>query len=109
MSTKIFLLFLNLAAVCFLTACGNCSKKVDCPGYNDTVLNNLFPYADNQQLIFRSNTNETVLFTLKNTKTTQPYQATTGSLFTTPVCEAEKSFRICRNRHRRTKAFCAYA
>lgn len=88
------LLFLSGFAVCFsLIACGNCSKKVDCPGYNDTVLNKLFPYANGQAIVFRANTSETVTLVLRNTETTQPYQASSSGVFAPgPVCEARKLF-----------------
>ena len=94
MKTRAMLYFFSLISVaCLLLSCGSCSKKADCPGYKDTMLDNLFPYTNNQRLLFKNNVAETVFFTLRNTETTQPYEATSGGVFSPgPVCEARKVF-----------------
>jgi hypothetical protein len=83
-----------LSAACLISfyACTACSKKIDCPGFNDTELTQWFPYVDNQQLIFQSNTNERDTFTLQNVETTESYQSTTG-YNRSPVCQAFKRFQ----------------
>lgn len=92
MKTKILLLCIPLfLLVFFLSSCGNCSKKIDCPGFNDSLLTALFPYTDNQQIVFKTNTNEQAVFHLKNTKTTTAYQAV-GGIGRAPYCSAEKIF-----------------
>ena len=86
--------FLVLVLILWLaqTSCNMCSKKIDCPGFNDTALTAWFPYTDNQQLTFKNNLNEQQTFTLKNTFTTQPGQRTSGGFSPPPHCSAEKRF-----------------
>ena len=90
--TAFLLLFLLTISVALLS-CGECSKKIDCPGYTDDTLDAWFPYQDNQRLIFVSNNNTVDTFTLKNTKTTAPYQAAGGVYGPGPQCEARKTFQ----------------
>jgi hypothetical protein len=78
--------------VFFLLSCGDCSKKIDCPGYKDDTLDAWFPYGSMPQLIFESNTAQKDTFTLRNTETTAPYQAN-GGLFSPVRCEAHKTFQ----------------
>lgn len=92
MKTKIFLFCVSLCLLFFLSSCGNCSKKIDCPGFNDSLLTALFPYTNNQQLVFKSiNSIEQAVYTLMNTTTTQPYQAI-GGPGRLPYCDAKKIF-----------------
>lgn len=93
MSAKTVLLLILLPCLAvFLYACGECSQRIDCPGFADDTLTRLFPYSDNQMLVFRSDTNSTETFTLKNTRTTEPYQATGGGYGAPPRCSEEKVF-----------------
>jgi hypothetical protein len=73
-------------------SCGNCSKKIDCPGYKDDTLDSWFPYGSMQRLIFESNTNQRDTFSLRNTETTAPYQATSAAL-SRVYCEGRKTFQ----------------
>ena len=87
------LFFFFLFTTCFtLLSCGDCSRKIDCPGYKDAVLDAWFPYRDNQRLIFLNSANKADTFTLKNTETTEPYQASSGIYGPAPFCEARKTF-----------------
>src|SRR5947209_9220304 len=93
MITKTF--FLSLFIGCIILSfysCGSCSKKIDCPGYKDDVLDSWFAYSNNQQLIFLSNTNQRDTFTLRNIMTTAPYQYTRGPFSPPLSCSAEKIF-----------------
>lgn len=83
---------LSLLITIGFISCGLCSKKVDCPGYKDELLDSWFPYSDGQQLRFRSNTNDEVTYTLENTETTVPYEASSGAYGAGPRCEAQKVF-----------------
>jgi hypothetical protein len=91
MNTKTILILKLLPLVLLFYSCGICSKKIDCPGFKDNVLVSLFPYSDNQQLVFRTG-NEQNIFTLKNTETTEPYQTTSGFSSPTVECYAKKVF-----------------
>ena len=75
-----------------LFSCGDCSRKIDCPGYKDDTLDAWFPYWDDQQLVFVSTANRADTVTLKNTETTEPYQATSGVYGPAPYCNARKAF-----------------
>lgn len=87
------LLRLSLAAYLIgFYACTTCSKKIDCPGFNDTELTKWFPYVDNQRLIFQSNNNTIDTFTLHNTETTEPYQVMSGGFNPNRGCQAIKRF-----------------
>lgn len=92
MNTRRLLFFLPLLSLLlFLYACGECSRRIDCPGFSDDTLTRLFPYSDNQRLVFRSDTGSTLTFTVKNTRTSEPYQARGG--FSGPLnCSEEKVF-----------------
>lgn len=93
MSAKPFVvILLALLPAVFLLSCGACSKKLDCPGYKDDTLDSWFPYKNNQQLIFTSNSNTSDTATLRNTETTAPYQVTGGAL-SRLYCDAKKVFR----------------
>lgn len=93
MNAKPFVvILLTLILAAFFLSCGACSKKLDCPGYKDDTLDSWFPYKNNQQLIFVSNTNSSDTTTLGNTETTAPYQVTGGSL-SRLYYEARKIFR----------------
>lgn len=91
MNTRLALLLIILCVAAALSSCGNCSKKVDCPGYNDSLWKHYFPYADNQVLRFVAGT-ELMTVTLRDHETTQPYQATSGVFGPSPGCEAHKTF-----------------
>lgn len=93
MNAKALLLLAPLLfLLALLSSCGECSRKIDCPGFADDTLTRLFPYTDNQRLVFRSDTAGQKIFTLKNTITTQPYQATSGAYGPGPSCVEEKVF-----------------
>lgn len=93
MNAKALLIYGLLSSVLiFCYSCGECSKKIDCPGYQDDVLDRFFPYQDNQQLIFLSSTNEQQTLTLKNMETSEPYQAVGRPYGGTPICRATKRF-----------------
>lgn len=84
----------GLLVVCctvLFLSCGDCSKRIDCPGYKDDTLDSWFPYRHNQQLIFRT-TNQADTFTLNNIEVTAPYQARGGAFGPSPSCEANKVF-----------------
>jgi hypothetical protein len=89
--TIAFCFFLGTLALSLLS-CGDCSKKIDCPGYKDDTLDSWFPYGPVQRLIFESNNNRMDTFTLRNTETTAPYQVT-GGLFSPVHCDARKRFQ----------------
>lgn len=91
MRTRTILWLFLLASVAALSACGECSKKIDCPGYSDSLWKHYFPYANNQGLRFSTGT-EQAIFTLRDHETTQPYQATSGAFGRGPFCEAHKVF-----------------
>ncbi|HVF96486.1 MAG TPA: hypothetical protein VM871_04160 [Flavisolibacter sp.] len=88
---NIKILSLSLLTFCIYIYCFSCRKKLDCPGYKDAVLDKLFMYT-NGQLLFKAGTNETQVFTLRNTETTQPYQTSTDGAFIQLFCEANKVF-----------------
>lgn len=92
MSAKTVLLFSLLVFVgTVYTSCGECGKKIACPGYNGAVLKDWFPYNDNQELVFMNDQNETDTFHLKNTATTAPYEFI--SSYGRPArCHAENVF-----------------
>ncbi|HET7897273.1 MAG TPA: hypothetical protein VFL47_06380, partial [Flavisolibacter sp.] len=92
MQAGIYLLITVLVTL-FFYACGDCSRKIDCPGYKDDTLDGWFPYRNNQQLIFESSAGQRDTFILKNTETTAPYQATSGIMGPPLRCEARKVFR----------------
>ena len=97
-----YLFRMNLKAIAFcfflfgfvftLLSCGDCSKKIDCPGYKDDTLDSWFPYDAMQRLIFESSTNLKDTFTLRTTETTAPYQAR-SSMFSPLSCDARKTFQ----------------
>ena len=91
MKTNLLLFPFFCMAVAINSSCGICSKKIDCPGFQDTLLTAWFPYKDNDQVVFRNNLNEQENFTLKNTQTTDPYQKTSG-FNVSSACSAEKVF-----------------
>ncbi|RYZ61156.1 MAG: hypothetical protein EOO14_05715, partial [Chitinophagaceae bacterium] len=76
-----------------LVSCGLCSKKVACPGYKDELLDSWFPYTDGQQLRFRGNANNMETYTLVNTETMAPYEASSSGYGSTPRCVAQKVFQ----------------
>ena len=93
MKGKSWLFFLIIPfPLSLFSSCGECSKKIDCPAYNDAVLDRFFPYQDNQQLLFRSSVNEQQLVTLKNVETSEPYQAIGGPYGGSPTCRSMKRF-----------------
>jgi hypothetical protein len=91
MSNRVVVFFLVSISTFSIYSCGECSKKIDCPGYKDDNLDAWFPYSDNQQLIFKNDLNEVDTFTLKNTFTTEPYQET-SSWERSVTCSAQKLF-----------------
>jgi hypothetical protein len=85
-----------LGAVSLLTfffSCGECSRKIDCPGYKDDTLDSWFPYRTNQSVVFASTANVQNRFTLENTETTSPYQQRGGIYGPSLWCEAKKVFQ----------------
>jgi hypothetical protein len=78
MQTQLSSLLFFVAVI--VTSCNSdCSKKVDCPAFNDAVLSEWFPYKDNTSLIFLS-VNSTDTFQLKNTEKSGPYEIAVGGL-----------------------------
>lgn len=89
----IVLFFLIASVAVLLLSCGDCSRKIDCPGYKDDTLDRWFPYRNNQQVIFVNGTGEADTATLKNTETTAPYQARSGAFGPPLHCQASKVFQ----------------
>ena len=93
MNTKPLLLLAPFLFLLFLlSSCGDCSRKIDCPGFADDTLSALFPYINNQQLAFLSDTAGRDIFHLENTRTSEPYQAASGAYGSAPRCAEEKVF-----------------
>jgi hypothetical protein len=91
MTAKTILLVILLSmAVAILSSCGICTKKVDCPGYNDEVLDAWFPYFDKQELIFRNELNERDTFLLHHSKSLPYTQTVPGQSRT---CASNSSFQ----------------
>jgi hypothetical protein len=83
----------SVAAVIFTSCNSDCSKKVECPGFNDSTLSQWFPYQDNNTLIF-SSVNSSDSFYLKNIETTAPYETQRGGFGNgTGDCYASKKFQ----------------
>ncbi|MBC7867246.1 MAG: hypothetical protein H7X88_06915 [Gloeobacteraceae cyanobacterium ES-bin-316] len=77
----------------FIYSCKDCSKKVPCPAYEDAILDAWFPYSDQQQLVFKSNSNSFDTFNLNLTELTDAYEYTTGVYGGgNGGCNATKSF-----------------
>lgn len=77
----------------FLTSCKSvCSKKTPCPGYEDILLDSWFPYANNQQLVFKSNNNLTDTLLMQLTDSTIAYDYTNGFSSSSTGCNADKGF-----------------
>jgi hypothetical protein len=94
MIAKSFLVYLVAVGVLTLfISCGECSRKIDCPGYKDDTLDSWFPYRTNQRLVFASTANAQNSFTLENTETTSPYQESGGIYGPSLWCEAKKVFQ----------------
>ena len=100
-----FLFLLTFFFTLFLSSCGNCSRKIDCPGYKDDTLDSWFPYRNNQQLIFGGSGGQRDTFTLRNTETTAPYQATGGILGPPLHCDARKVFQSAEVDTSKRRAF----
>lgn len=85
-----------LSAFCLslhsLYSCKECSKKIPCPGYKDTLLDSWFPYQDAQTLVFKSNLNvyDTLLMNLIYVTGENEYSSSTGN------CTASKTFSSIR-------------
>lgn len=77
MYVRALLLFIFPGAIIFSACNAECSKKVNCPGFEDKILTYWFPYGKDSILIFSSNSS-TEVFHLKNTETTTPYEITVG-------------------------------
>lgn len=92
-TANVLLIFCFSLSIFVMAACGICGKKIDCPGYKNDMLDSWFPYQDNQQLRFRSTTNDSFLVTLQQTQLTSPYQTTTGGYGSQQGCSAEKAFQ----------------
>jgi hypothetical protein len=75
----------------YFSSCKCSEKTIDCPGFDGKDLKEWFTYSDNQQIRFRTSAGNQEIFNLKNTSTTQPYQAT-GSWQNTVSCGAEQVF-----------------
>jgi hypothetical protein len=85
-----FLIFATSNTI--LCSCtSNCSKKVTCPGYNDTLLNTWFPYTNNEVLIFKSTTNLYDTFHLSLRDSTAPYEYNSTNS-NNGSCNADKEF-----------------
>lgn len=68
-----------------------CTKKLSCPGFDNTELTSWFPYNNNERLVFQSNSGEQDTSLLINTGTSTPYETSGG--FTSPLrCHASKEF-----------------
>ena len=94
MIAKSFLVYLVAVGVLTLfISCGECSRKIDCPGYKDDTLDSWFPYRTNQSVVFASTANVQNRFTLENTETTAPYQQRGGIYGPSLWCEAKKVFQ----------------
>jgi hypothetical protein len=87
-----------VTAVIFTSCNSDCSKKVECPGFNDGALSQWFPYQDNTTLIF-SSSNSIDSFFLKLIETTAPYETQRGGFGNnTGDCHASKKFQsVARN------------
>ena len=93
MSLKTILLLACTAFVSLIVpSCTNCSKKVNCPGFEDTLLTSWFPYKDKNQLIFISTSNDRDTFTLINTSTSVPYDINVGGLNPNNGCYSNKNY-----------------
>src|SRR5437764_15153343 len=85
-----FVLVLSLLSIIhFLFSCGICSKKVDCPGFDEKAFANWMPYQDNSILIFQDSLFEKDTFTLRNKLTSTPYTSNTYSENRNP-CHSQK-------------------
>ena len=81
---------LCLAAIAFIPitfqSCGECSKKVPCPGFQDQVTDQWLPYYDGTIIRFKSPGQLPVVYTFDSLYGTQPYEVDSRS----PWCEAQK-------------------
>lgn len=85
--------FFTAVLTVFLLSCGDCSRRIDCPGYKDDTLDSWFPYQNNQRLVLRNSANQFDTITLVNTETTAPYQARSGAFGPPLYCQAHKVFQ----------------
>src|SRR5438309_1177662 len=94
MRLSAFFLILSLVfSTLTLTSCGDCSRKIDCSGFRDTLAIRWFPYTENQHLVFVNDSSyKTDGFTLDSLYMTGPYQsrARTGCNGFRDLASAEK-------------------
>ena len=69
-----------------IQSCGECTKKVPCPGYKDDLTEQWLPYYHGTLAKFNSQGQQPAVFTFDSLFATQPYSIESRS----PVCDAEK-------------------
>lgn len=75
-----------------ITSCEDCSKKVPCPAYNDSVLDAWLPYHDNSFIVFKNgqNISDTLVLQLTDSTVENEYSTSAAS---GADCQAVKSLR----------------
>lgn len=86
---------LVLSGLLYLS-CNVCSKKVSCPGFDDKMLTDWFPYDASTKLTFTSGS-QLQVFTLSSVQTSQPYSVmqnkSDGCLATRDIISAEQNIQ----------------
>ena len=96
MPVKTVIPVISFVYLLLIAACNGsetCSKKVNCPGFDNKELTIWLPYKDNEQLVFASNRATYDTFHLKNSETSAPYETSTGSFGGSDQCSAYKTFQ----------------
>jgi hypothetical protein len=92
---KIYKFFTLLTIFSFTLSCNLIFPKEHCPSYKDEILDEWFPYNNNEVITFKSNTNKT--YSIKMLLTDSSVEDTNEMMYTEfeNVCAANKSY----NRH----------
>lgn len=79
---------ITISLFIFSTGCNVCSsKKIHCPGFNDLMVLQWFPYQQGEKITFTSANNKATLLTISEVSKSEPTDITVGGFGSNATCD----------------------